>query len=194
MQISSERMNFSFTSSKAQVASLTGLIIVTFLDIFLPKDITVDSLFLLCFLFVLKEPKRVIYAYTLLTFLAVSTVFVVEFSHYDTTFEYVNKGISLLDILITAFLVIMYRTLLENKAAARERQVKSIEEMLFMTSHKVRQPVAHILGVSNMLNESVSPEELKKIVAYMKESAVMLDTFTGELTEYMHTIRQKESS
>jgi signal transduction histidine kinase len=184
-------MKFAYPNAPA--ASLAGLIIVTLLDIFLPKDITVDSLFLLCFLFVLKEPKKTIYMFTLLTLSAVSIVFVVEFSHYNTNAEYLNKGISILDILVTAFLVIMYRTLLENKIAAKDRQLKSIEEMLFITSHKMRQPVAHILGVSNLLEGDISPEELKKIVAYMKKSAIMMDTFTEELTTYMHAIKQKES-
>lgn len=59
-----------------------------------------------------------------------------------------------------------------------------LEEMIFITSHKVRQPVAHILGLSGLLDQSIdySINELKNIVGYFKKSATTLDNFTKELT------------
>ena len=64
--------------------------------------------------------------------------------------------------------------------------------MMFMTSHKIRQPIAHILGISNLLDESInSLEEIKKMVGYLKQSALSLDSFTIELTEFMCALKQK---
>lgn len=69
---------------------------------------------------------------------------------------------------------------------------KNLEEIIFSLSHKVRQPVAHILGVSNLLdNEIITKEELKKITGYMKESALNLDKFTRELTELVAATKHK---
>lgn len=69
---------------------------------------------------------------------------------------------------------------------------KNLEEIIFSLSHKVRQPVAHILGVSNLLDhELITEEELKKIIGYLKESAVNLDKFTHELTELVSVAKQK---
>lgn len=69
----------------------------------------------------------------------------------------------------------------------REEYTKGLEEMMFMISHKVRQPITHILGVSNMLCSSrLSQEELDKIVGYMQQSALSLDIFTKELTQFMN--------
>jgi signal transduction histidine kinase len=65
--------------------------------------------------------------------------------------------------------------------------------MMFMTSHKVRQPIANILGLSYLLdNQSInSPDELKESLDYIKESALSLDTFTKELTQFIFNLGEK---
>jgi len=71
--------------------------------------------------------------------------------------------------------------------------VQGLEEMMFMTHHKVRQPVANILGMVMLMDEYAnSPEELKKIAGYMKQSALHLDAFTRELTAFVSSLEQKE--
>lgn len=73
-----------------------------------------------------------------------------------------------------------------------KQNIQQLEEIIFSLSHKVRQPVAHILGVSNLLdNELITKEELNKIVGYMKESALNLDKFTHELTELVSDAKFK---
>jgi len=70
--------------------------------------------------------------------------------------------------------------------------IYGMEEMMFITSHKLRQPVANILGLSSMLEEFLdSPENLKKMVSYLKESAVSLDVYTRELTAFITDLDQK---
>lgn len=67
--------------------------------------------------------------------------------------------------------------------------IQGLEEMIFMTSHKVRQPIANILGISDLLNESKDlPDELKKLLDYIKQSALTLDVFTQELTVFMNNL------
>jgi hypothetical protein len=64
--------------------------------------------------------------------------------------------------------------------------------MMFITSHKVRQPVANILGITNILEDCVnSPDQLKMSVGYLKESAQVLDAFTHELTDFISKLEQK---
>jgi PAS domain S-box-containing protein len=68
----------------------------------------------------------------------------------------------------------------------KEKRLSSLEEMLFQLSHKIRQPIVQILGVSSLLNHStISQTEQKKLLEYIKESANQLDDLTRELTEYM---------
>lgn len=82
---------------------------------------------------------------------------------------------------------------LEKTAEFLRDYSKGLEEMIFITSHKVRQPIAHILGISNLLDSSnnYTPDELNKIVGYIKKSAISLEFFTRELTDFMTDIRGK---
>ena len=71
--------------------------------------------------------------------------------------------------------------------------INGLEEMMFITSHKVRQPIANILGLSYLLNtQSVnSPDELQESLDYIKQSALNLDTFTKELTQFIYNLGEK---
>lgn len=87
------------------------------------------------------------------------------------------------------------RVLINEKKQAeidKIEYVKSLEELLFKTSHEVRQPIAHILGIANLLNQSIhSAKELKKMIGFMQESAQSLDKFTRELTAVLHELTEK---
>jgi PAS domain S-box-containing protein len=73
--------------------------------------------------------------------------------------------------------------------------IRGLENMLSMTSHGVRQPVANILGIIQLLDKSVtSPAELKKLMDYIKEAALALDTFTKRLTVFMFNLVQKDAN
>ncbi|MES2863172.1 MAG: PAS domain-containing protein [Bacteroidota bacterium] len=64
-----------------------------------------------------------------------------------------------------------------------QQNINHLEDVLFTLSHKVRQPVANIIGISSLLEEdSISAEDLQKITAYMKDSVNSLDRFIKEMT------------
>jgi light-regulated signal transduction histidine kinase (bacteriophytochrome) len=86
-----------------------------------------------------------------------------------------------------------FSKLRERKTKECLKEYKSgLEKIMFMTSHKVRQPIAHILGISNLLDISITSQvDLKKSVNYLKQSAQTLDAFTKELTEFMKELKQK---
>ena len=92
----------------------------------------------------------------------------------------------------TAELLIANQELSTTKNYLKD-YIKGLEEMIVMTSHKVRQPIANILGLADVLHHSLnSPLELKQIIVYVKESAVKLDIFTKELTVFMINLNQKK--
>lgn len=73
---------------------------------------------------------------------------------------------------------------------ARQIHISKLEDMLFMTSHRVRQPVTQILGISNLLDQNKpSEQELVKITQGMKSAASSLDYFTRELTTFIHDVK-----
>ncbi|MES2568100.1 MAG: PAS domain-containing protein [Bacteroidota bacterium] len=70
------------------------------------------------------------------------------------------------------------------------KYLKGLEKILFLTSHNVRQPVANILGVSNLLDDNlITFNELHKMIGHLKISALSLDTFTRELTKYVEDLK-----
>lgn len=73
-----------------------------------------------------------------------------------------------------------------------KNHITELKEMLFMTSHRVRQPIVNILGLSNALDGSINdPAELKEIVDYIKLSAINLEKFTHELNHFIQNSKDK---
>lgn len=84
---------------------------------------------------------------------------------------------------------------LEKSEAGLREYIAGLKEMMFVTSHKVRQPVANILGICSQLDgTAVSPAELSEWVKQMKQSAIILDAFTKELTSLMTDLGHKADS
>ncbi|MBC7915540.1 MAG: PAS domain-containing protein [Pyrinomonadaceae bacterium] len=73
---------------------------------------------------------------------------------------------------------------------AREQHIKEIEQLLFKISHEVRHPVCHIMGVSNLLDNSlITLEEFKIVISHVKKSVGLLDTYTRELTQFVSEMK-----
>src|SRR5687767_12174336 len=65
----------------------------------------------------------------------------------------------------------------------KDKRGAELHKMIFMTSHKVRQPIAHILGLANVLDITANePEKLREIIEHIKKSVLELEAFTRELT------------
>lgn len=73
----------------------------------------------------------------------------------------------------------------------QKKYIQGLEEMMFLTSHAVRKPVANILGIATQLDESKLPVECKELIEGMKVSALALDIFTQELTVKINTLKEK---
>lgn len=101
---------------------------------------------------------------------------------FELRVEPVPEGIFILSLDIT-----------ERKRAEidRKKYTEGLEEMIFLTSHKVRQPVTNILGLSSLLdNANISLDHLREITGYMKASAERLDDFTRELTNFIQNLKK----
>jgi PAS domain S-box-containing protein len=85
--------------------------------------------------------------------------------------------------------------ILAKDVTERIEYAKALEELLFFTSHKVRQPVAHILGICNLIEQDlVTGDELLKILSIYKNSALALDDFTKELTVRLNELKLKSNT
>ena len=80
----------------------------------------------------------------------------------------------------------------ERKKVEQEKiaYLEDLEKVLFMCSHKVRQPIVQIMGLANILEEKMhSPAELHQLLLYIKQAALSLDEYTRELTVFLHNIK-----
>lgn len=65
----------------------------------------------------------------------------------------------------------------------------SLEEMLFNISHKLRVPIANLMGLGSIVESANnSPEDLKAILGYIKPTINVLDEFSRDLTRFIEQI------
>ena len=63
---------------------------------------------------------------------------------------------------------------------------KGLRKMMYIVSHKIRQPISKIMGLSLLLEEGVeNPDEVQEIIDYLKQSSELLDGFTRELSQFI---------
>jgi PAS domain S-box-containing protein len=81
----------------------------------------------------------------------------------------------------------------KNAEMERAQYTLRLQEMLRMTSHRVRAPLATCLGIMNMMAEQpdMPEEEEKKLFGHLRESALHLDQFTHELTTFLTELQKK---
>lgn len=95
----------------------------------------------------------------------------------------------------TTFYLSLRTVITEKKIAEQEREeyTNKLREMLQMTSHEVRAPLARCLGLLTLLqnDENLTDEELREIIAHISSSALELDTFISELTTFMNVLETK---
>lgn len=67
--------------------------------------------------------------------------------------------------------------------------LKELEEMLHLTNHRVRAPLCTCLGLMQLLDKNINPnqteEEVADILTHIKTSIYELDDFTKELTNFI---------
>lgn len=70
----------------------------------------------------------------------------------------------------------------------KEEYVRKLENVIYKTSHELRQPIAQILGLVQIVSfEKNSPEEVMNILKLFKVAATRLDQFTIEMTKFIYS-------
>ncbi|RVT78388.1 PAS domain S-box protein [Flavobacterium sufflavum] len=73
----------------------------------------------------------------------------------------------------------------------KQQYIADLEQMMFMTSHKVRHPITQIIGISTLIEEEQSKTELEELLGCIKKPIADLDLFTRELTMFIHNIKNR---
>ncbi len=73
--------------------------------------------------------------------------------------------------------------LVKQRTAELEKKNKALEEYAFINAHKLRSPVASILGLLNLLSRTHPEEDSKVIHQHLQNSAEKLDAVVRSITE-----------
>lgn len=84
---------------------------------------------------------------------------------------------------------------LEKAEQHQKDYVDGLREIMFITSHEVRLPLANIIGISAILKQTDNtPEEINQCIDYLKQSAVLLETSTRELAFFIAHLEQQSKT
>ncbi len=74
-------------------------------------------------------------------------------------------------------------SLVRQRTAELEKKNKALEEYAFINAHKLRSPVASILGLVNLLNKIPTTEEGKSVLGHLQLSTDKLDDIVSSITK-----------
>jgi signal transduction histidine kinase len=73
--------------------------------------------------------------------------------------------------------------------------LEGLSEMMYIISHKLRQPVVQILGLTSLLTaEDNATDDTVEMTNLIKKAAEFLDSYTRELTDFIHDQEMKAAS
>jgi hypothetical protein len=175
-----------------------SLLAVFIIDIITPTEFIADILYLCCIALVFKENARTIIIFSAIACLLIITdLLVCDINLKLSLFHWINRGMSIVAILITSYIAILYRNS-SQAAILKERQyLKALEAMLFITSHQVRKPVANIMGLVEVINNDsiiLTESDLKNSCRHLLCSASELDSVIKELSLYIEQTEHENNS
>ena len=178
-----------------QYLAAASLLIVFCIDIIAPTEFLADILYLCCILLVFKENTRTIIGFSAIAcLLIIADVLFFEINLKLSLSHMINRFMSIVAIVITSYIAVLYRNLNQASLRKARQYSKALEEMLFITSHRVRKPVANILGLIDVLsngNTVLAARDLKESYQYLLSSANELDSIINELNTFIAQTEQQ---
>ena len=166
-----------FFSPRLQLA-FAFLILVFVVDIVTPIGLGVNMLYLFCFFLILEENRSYILGFGVLIIGALLVHMVMNYNKIWNWMILLDEWISIFVILLTMYVNLKYRGLQKKANKEREAYVKSLEEMLFITSHKIRKPVASCLGLIQITQfEALKKDELQFVFNHLKIDSLHLQMY-----------------
>ena len=175
-----------------------SLLTVFIIDILTPVQFAVDILYLCCILIVFKQNTKTIISFrTAACLLIIIDVLFFQFKLKPGSSLLFNRLISIFAIVITSYIALHYRKLNQTGMLKERHYLKALEEMLFMVSHKVRKPVANILGLIDTINSDIvnlPASDLKIRCQYLCSSAHELDDIINELNTFIEQTEEQNQA
>jgi len=168
------------------------ILIIFFIDITTHPGIALSILYIIPVSIGFNESKK-----TVLFFAFVCCILTIidDVVYFNTKMEFnvfIDSILAIMGIVLSSLATIKYKALKDKSERRKKENMKAILEMLFSTSHRLRQPITAIQGLNIFLHEKdLSKQELLNISFYLKDSITKLDLYSKELTDFLTKIRKE---
>ncbi len=181
-----------------QYLAAASLLVVFVIDIITPTEFVADILYLCCILLVFKESSRIIIGFSVVAcLLIVVDVLLFDINLKFTLSHLINRVMSIVAISVTSYITVLYRNLNQVSVRKERQHLLALKEILFITSHRVRKPVANVLGLTEVISNDNMPltaAELKNSYQYLLSSAKELDSIIKELNAFIEQTEHHNST
>ena len=72
-----------------------------------------------------------------------------------------------------------------------KRKNEELDRFVYSISHDLRAPVASVSGLTDLIREADSPEELEQMLDIQKEALVRMDQYIKDVLDYSRNARMK---
>ena len=70
-----------------------------------------------------------------------------------------------------------------------KRKNEELDRFVYSISHDLRAPVASVSGLTDLIREADSPEELEQMLDMQKEALVRMDQYIKDVLDYSRNAR-----
>lgn len=179
--------NLSF--SPAIKLSLTVLVSIFILDLLVPLGVAIGILYIISVVVVLHEHKKtVVFIGGLSSFLTI-LIPLVTHTPETTWMAYVNRGISLVGIWATVFVVIKYeiQQSIEKQNRQLRQQNEQLEHFAYIASHDLNEPLRTITSFVDIIIEEYEDkldEDAHEYFDFIKKAAKRMRGLVSGLLKY----------
>lgn len=175
----------SVETSKSLLFAIFCLLFVCILDYLTPLDVAIGILYTSTILVALGESRKIILLMTIIATLLIISNFI-YFNAIAVASHWVfpvNRLISITGLWVTTTIALNYKGIQEKLLKERIEYTEALEEVLYITSHRVKNPVANIVKiVAVMGDDHISVKSLKEMIPFLGKSAEELNTVVKEMT------------
>ncbi|WP_146186454.1 hypothetical protein [Pedobacter sp. HMWF019] len=98
----------------------------------------------------------------------------------------VNRIISVIGLWVATAIALDYKKVRNQLSNQTTSYTETLEEIIFITSHKVRNPVTNIVKIVELMDdEDLTEQNVKEMMFYLRKSVKDLESATREMTDHI---------
>lgn len=146
----------------------------------------IGILYMASFPIIMHESKKTIIYITCLstTLIILNYIYFSSISSNPQWMFPINRIISVIGLWVAATIVLDYKKVHTQLSNQTTSYTETLEEIIFITSHKVRNPVTNIVKIVELMDdENLTEQNLKEMMFYLHKSVKDLESATREMTD-----------